>query len=315
MLSRQEQGRLVPRQITLCLPSERTDALIERLRGVEGVVSLTVQRGSSVKPPGDVVSAIMTVDASRGVFRLLKEEGYLEGGSLSSGEPRSYFSSGDEHFFDWENREPAWEETGFLLRRDTNPRVNFLLLMAASGAVAVGGLWSDTIHLVVGAMVITPGFEPLLRIAFGQVVGPRGHVVQGLRSSVYGYATLAAAAFLTFFLLVAITPGPTPDLHSRYWVQYWTSLTPAGVAVSAFAAFAGALCVAADRPVLTAGAMIGLALVPGMALVGMGLAAGDPGIAGRGLLRWAVDVLAVVLLGGLLLAIKRARVQHRKAFA
>jgi len=57
--------------------------------------------------------------------------------------------------------------------------------------------------------------------------------------------------------------------------------------------------------------MVALALVPSMALVGVGLASGNPGLALGGLLRWGVEVTCVLVAGGTVLAIKRRVLHHR----
>jgi uncharacterized membrane protein len=58
--------------------------------------------------------------------------------------------------------------------------------------------------------------------------------------------------------------------------------------------------------------MIALALVPTAAITGMGLATAQIELAGKGLLRWAMDLGLVVGASLLVLAWKRARVQKRK---
>src|SRR5215211_6892589 len=54
------------RAMEITVPSATTDALIEQLEGVDGLVSLSVQRGASVVPPGDVLTVhALNRDADR----------------------------------------------------------------------------------------------------------------------------------------------------------------------------------------------------------------------------------------------------------
>lgn len=58
--------------------------------------------------------------------------------------------------------------------------------------------------------------------------------------------------------------------------------------------------------------MVALALVPGMTISGMGLALGELAVAAKGVLRWTVDALCVVVAGGLTLGLKRWFIHRRR---
>jgi uncharacterized membrane protein len=84
-----------------------------------------------------------------------------------------------------------------------------------------------------------------------------------------------------------------------------------GIVVSAAAATAGAVLIATDRAILTAGVMVGLALVPGAAITGLAAASGDIHLAGRGATRWLVEVAIVLIASLLVLSWKQARLHRR----
>ena len=303
----------MPRTIEIALSPDKTDPLLERLQGLETVTGLSLQRGASLDPPGDIITAEATNEGTRAVLDLVAQMDVLQGGSVRTTEPRSLLSPPYQNGIEKESNETIWEEMAFLLRRDTNMSVNYLSLMALSGGVAAVGLWTDTLHIVIGAMVIAPGFEPLLRIPFGFVAGPRVLASRGLLSSVVGYLLLALGAALTLLLLQAIDLGQPADLEARSWVRYWSEVTPSGALLSFLAGLAGAMVVTAQRPVLSAGVMIALALIPAASIAGMALIAGDPALAGRGLVRWSLEVAAVILAGALVLGLKQTFLHRRNA--
>ena len=152
-----------------------------------------------------------------------------------------------------------------MMRQDTNPSFNFLALMALAGAVAAFGIVSDTIHVVVGAMLIAPGFDPLLRIVFG-LLGNRQSVTSGLRS--------AASATLRSRSRRGSRPGGlVPQRHERERTGGGPlRIERSGVATSLLAGIAGGVIVSSRMKVLATGVMVALALVPSMALIGMSLA-------------------------------------------
>lgn len=305
----------MPRSIEVSVPPQKADAIIERVEGMDGVVSLARQRGASLQPRGDIVSIQTTNDATRRVLRAIDELDVLDEGSIVTNEPRSIISPKHQEQINRESNETIWDEMAFLLRQDTNLAPNYLALMALAGAIAAAGLWTDTLHVVIGSMVIAPAFEPLVRIPFGFVAGPRRIAKTGLVSAVAGYIALAVGAAVALLILHAVDSTRTAELRTRYWVEFWSTLTATGVVVSTFAGAAGAVVVSGQRSVLTTGVMIALALIPSMAIVGMGLAVGDFALAGRGFARWAVDVGLVVLLSAAVFGLKRWYLNRHRALS
>ena len=303
----------MPRTIEVSVRPDKADAILQRLAGCDGVVGLARQRGASLDPPGDVLTIRTTNDGTRAVLTALGDLRVTDGGSIATSEPRSLISPSYQDGLDRESNETIWEEMGFLLRRETNLGVNYLALMALAGAVAAVGLWTDALHVVIGAMVVAPGFEPLLRLTLGFVGGPRVLATRGAGSTLAGYLALALGAGLTLLVLKTVDSGTPPDLAQRSLVRYWTTLTPAGIVLSIIASAAGALVVVTQRSVLTVGVMIALALIPGMSIASMALVAGDPQLAVQGLVRWAVDALAVVAVGAVVVGLKQAIVHRRQA--
>lgn len=301
------------RRIDLSLPPEVRIRIMERIRDMPSVSSVTLQTGASVSPPGDAVRIDATNEAALAVLKLLDETGAFEKGSITLSEPTAIIAPQHLKEVDQQGNETAWEEMGEQLRRDTNVTPNFLLLMATSGAVAAFGLVSDTLHIVLGAMLIAPGFEPLLRTLFG-IMGHQQGPGAGLRSSVAGYLAMAAGAAAALPLALLLEDRAAGDLPGLHWAGYWSSVQASGIAVSLVAGVAGATIVSARLTVFATGVMVALALVPSMALVGLGLASGNLGLAAGGFLRWGVEVLCVLLAGGTVLAIKRRVLHHRRVF-
>lgn len=289
--------------------------VLQRVQDIPGVVGLAHHRGVSVEPDGDLVTIHTTNDGMRPVVDVLLDLDVHHAGSVITTEPRSLLSSDYQHVIDRESNETVWDEMAFLLRQDTNLASNYLALMALAGAVAAVGLWTDTLHMVIGAMVIAPAFEPLVRIPFGVIAGPRELTRRGLLSTVVGYVMIALGGLLAVLVLQVIDPRASSALASRTWVTFWSTPTATGLLASTFAAAAGAVVITGQRSVLTTGVMIALALIPSMSIVGMALAVGDVGLMGRGLVRWLLDVALVLVVSTLVLGLKQAFLHRRKAMS
>lgn len=301
----------MPRQIEFSGSSDDCAMLLRTLRERFEVSRITLQPGASVVPKGDILTIVAANQVSGEIVNVLDDLDLLHRGAVSISEPNATVPAKTSRTINEEGNDAIWEEMGTMMRQDTNPSFNFLALMALAGAVAAFGIVSDTIHVVVGAMLIAPGFEPLLRIVFG-ILGDRDSVTSALKSNAYGYLVLAVAAAATTPVALAFNDMTAVDLASGYWANYWSKVQPSGLATSLLAGIAGGVIISSRMKVLGTGVMVALALIPSMALIGMGLASGHVDMALGAAGRWLVEVGCVVFGGGLIIAVKRKMLHRRK---
>ncbi|WP_043530916.1 DUF389 domain-containing protein [Litchfieldella xinjiangensis] len=301
----------MPRSIEISAPSQTIDSILERIEPVNGVVGLSRQKRASLSPPGDVLTIHATDDATRSLLAILTDLDASVDGTISLSEPTSLLSSKHQGLINKESNETIWDDMAFLLRRDTNLSSNYLILMTLAGAITAAGLWSDTLHLIVGSMIIAPAFEPLLRLPLGLITRAKELIPSGLISTGAGYLALAMGAAFATMILTLWESGAKPGLADQQWVDYWSSLSFSGVLISCFGAIAGPVIVTAQRSVMTVGVMITLALIPSMGIVGMGLAVGDLALASQGFMRWCVDAALVTTMSSMVFGLKKRFLHHR----
>jgi hypothetical protein len=315
--------RLLKRRITMSrtieisLPPDQTETAVAAFREIEGVIGLQVQLGSSRVPAGDVISLSATNQALHRIMERVQKLGLRERDDvvIRTSEPLMLVRKEQNPSIFRSSLESSWEEIESMIAKESNMTINGLLLMATAGFIAGIGVTTEAIHLVIGAMAIAPGFLPIVRIVNGFVA--RIHSWRsGLQDLALGYFTLVAAAAAASLLIQLVGKGSLGDGSSTYLrdgslIDFWTTITPEGIAVSAAAALAGAILLVCNRSVLTAGVMIALALIPTAALVGVGAAAGEWSVAGMGLLRWLIDVAIVALAALIILQWKKSSVLRR----
>ncbi|WP_230530371.1 DUF389 domain-containing protein [Microvirga roseola] len=301
------------RTIEITIPPEKRQTLIERIQGREGIVGIAVQTGVSLSPPGDIVTVQATNKAVEEILRIIEDLNILESGSFVLSEPAALVAPSQRKAIEHQTNEAAWEEMQSLLRRDTSLTVNFLSLMTLSGAIAAVGLLQDTLHLVIGAMLVAPGFEPLVRIVLGPPSGAWHVSRAGLAATLVGYLMLAFGAAVGLLIAVPLDPTVPADLSNQQWIRYWTSFKWSGAIVAVFGGLAGTVIVNSRRTVFAAGVMIALALVPSMAIAGMALVIGDFPLMLQALARWGMDVACVLLASSLAMTLKRLLMHRRKA--
>ncbi|MFA9445277.1 DUF389 domain-containing protein [Egicoccus sp. AB-alg6-2] len=302
------------RTIELTVPSERTDAVLAELGRIEAA-SLQLQRGGSLQPPGDVVTMQVT-NGKLGVIMRIADEfglGRDEGFTMATSVPLSVVTPAFQRLTR-ETGATTWEELELSMSEDSTMTRDRTLVMLLAGLIAGVGIISDQLHVVVGAMIIAPGFQPFARVVLGVVTRSeawRG----GVRDVGLAYGALMAGASLAAVLgLVfgadALDAGGGRYLGAGELVTFWTTVSWTGVAVGAAGAVCGGILVSLNRTVLTAGVMVALALVPTASLVPMALIAGDVGLAGDAAVRFAIEV-ALVLAGTSLMFLVKRRLDKR----
>lgn len=310
----------MPRTVEVSLPSRHTDRFISELRKMDGLMGLRLQKNGSIQPEGDVLSMELT-DTSLSDFMLfMDKKGFLDDPSISvtTSEPLSIVSkSGSPKTFSDVN-EATWEEMLSTLSKQSNMTLNNMVIMFISGSLAVIGIVTNALHIVVGAMVIAPGFLPLVRISLG-FISKSINWKNGLGDTAKGYISLVAGAAITTLVLELLGKNPVGGessyLPSGVLISYWTSLTVPSVLVTVGASIAGAIIIATHRSVLTAGVMIALALIPSAAILAIGVVSGNADIALGGLRRWAVDAGIIAVLSGVVFLWKKRSVHKRNTTA
>ncbi|QIN78242.1 DUF389 domain-containing protein [Rubrobacter marinus] len=303
------------RTIEITAPPAATDFLISKLEKSDHLIGLTVHRGASIKPPGDVlVVHALNRDADR-VMRLADEarsEGQV---SVTTHELTSIVDPEHEQEVSKDIDEALWEESETSLRHQGRTTSNYLALMALGGAVAATGFMvtgsSQTISLI-AASIIAPGFEPLAKVPMGLALRRWAVVGRGLLSVGVGYLTLALGAALVFGLLRLTGVGTVEEFLGNSETTVLADPTLRDVLLSSLGALAGMIMIVAYRRSVIAGPLIALAIVPAAAMVGIALAAGRPDLAYQGGERFVLDVIIIVLLGTLVVALKQAFTHRRK---
>ncbi|MET4108935.1 DUF389 domain-containing protein [Hymenobacter sp. UYP22] len=303
------------RSLELTVPPTVTEDLCQQLVALDEVVSLSVQKGISRKPAGDVISVQVLNRGADDVLRLAgKAVARPEDLSVATAELSSIIAPAEGEKILNDKDEAIWEEVEAGLRHQGRPTPNYLALMGLGGIMAAVGLVSEPVPQAVAfiaSSIIAPGFEPVAAIPMGVVLGRWQVVARGLRSTVIGYSLFMLMAGLTMLLLVQVGESSATELANNPEVRSMAQPTLKTILVSACGAAAGIVIIAAYRRSVIAGALIALILMPAAALVGCGLAVGRSNLASEGLTRFLIDVGFVLGLGLLIFYCKQ-RFQHQR---
>lgn len=305
------------RTIEIALSPQGTDALVPELSANEHVVGLSVQRGASIKPPGDIV-VVQTLNRGADAVMLAAAEAGRHGPvSVATAELASLSDAEHQSAIDGDVDEAIWEELEAGLRHQGRITPNYLALMGLGGALAGAGLLATgepalQVTAAIAAAVIAPGFEPIAKVSLGVVLNRREVLWRGAQSTLAGYAVLIGAAALTYALLAALGAAPSGRaLADSSAVKHIAAPSWPDLLVSFCGALSGVIIQSAYRRSVIAGALIAMRIIDAAALVGLGVALARVDLALQGLQRFGIDLLLISGAGLLVFALKQAFLHRR----
>jgi len=153
------------------------------------------------------------------------------------------------------------------IRKGSDPRHNYYLLLLLSALIATFGLLANSPAVVIGAMLVSPMMTPIFGIAVGLLTGDARLLRLALFAEAGGVALAVAAGALVGLSPLAVEV--TPEVLSR------TSPNLLDLLVAGLAGFAGCLAMIDERisPILP-GIAMATSLTPPLAASGLCFAFG-----------------------------------------
>jgi uncharacterized hydrophobic protein (TIGR00271 family) len=178
------------------------------------------------------------------------------------------------------------------IRDGAQPNVDFFIMIGLSAAIATLGLLQNSAAVIIGAMLVAPLMAAIFGLSLGVVRGDLRLMRRAASATLRGVLlAVAVSALLSFFI-------PADSATNEVMTRTQPSLLDLGVALASGAAGAYALSrkeVSAALP----GVAIAAALVPPLAVVGIGLASRRGDIAGGASLLFLTNLVCIVAAGGL----------------
>ena len=179
---------------------------------------------------------------------------------------------------DWEShveRPVSDSELNSAMQQASLPCLDFYFMLALSVVIATFGLLSNSAPIIIGAMIIAPLMSPIMSLSFGIVVVEQQLIGRSVVTLFTGAFLVIVIAFLCTELLGLRLAG------SEVIGRSVPTLLDLGVAIAAGAAAAFAYT---RRSIMNtiAGVAIAVALVPPLAVTGIGLSQGAAATAGVG---------------------------------
>ena len=177
----------------------------------------------------------------------------------------------------------------------TSKRSAFWTMLTLSAFIATAGVLTDSTATVIGAMIIAPLATPIMGVALGLATREAGASARSARFVVAGAVLVVVIGAVFGWAL----PGSF-DLLGNGQISGRTSPGLLDLVAAIATGFAGAIALARrDVGTVLPGVAIAISLVPPLAVVGVCLGDGAPGLALGALVLFLSNLVALVLAGTL----------------
>ncbi|MFX0573580.1 DUF389 domain-containing protein [Nocardia nepalensis] len=300
-----------------------TDDVIAVLETDPGVSGLAVMRGSSLRPPGDMVFAALAREVANDVIAQLRALGLHHAGSIELQPIDTWLS---RRGFEAEMHVPGsstdavvWANVAQRSYEESELNWTYLSFMTLATIIASIAITVDSQILVIGAMVLGPEFGPVA--ALGAALVRRRFALLGLavRTLVIGFVAAIACAFLLAligralgWITIQSVTGPRPGTAFIYSPDKWSFI------VAVVAGAAGVLALTSSKSTGLAGVFISVTTVPAAGNIALALAVGAGSEVAASTLQLVVNLLGMAVAGWATLYFQNAvwsRVSVRRAKA
>ena len=194
-------------------------------------------------------------------------------------------------FFSFASEE-RFKDLFIALRDDSRMSSAYVALMILSTLLATIGLYQNSTAVVIGAMLLAPLMSPIISFAMGMLRRDHDLYRHSAVKIVIGIAlALGSAALITLLF-------PHKPVTNEMLGRLSPSLLDLGVAI--FAGIAGAYTKSYKEILQSlAGVAIAVALVPPLAVAGIGLGRGDPYFFGQAFLLFSTNLVGIIVAAAL----------------
>ena len=288
--------------LRLIVPSDLLPSVLRTLEEAPEVTNLWRLPGAATKPPGDLVSCDVAKEEGSSILKALRDLGLEQRGSIAVEVVDASVSVGATQAEQIARGSPAdavvWEEIEGRVSESASLSMSYLVFMTIATMIGAIGLITDSIVLIIGAMVVGPEYGPLAGICVALIEGRPQLAVKSLRALALGFPVAMFAAWALTLVLKAT--GIAPEVLSA--ADHELTLFVArpnwfSAIVAVLAGIAGMLALVSAKAGPLIGVLISVTTIPAAANVAVGIAYGSGGQAGRAAAQLGINLTAIIVSG------------------
>ncbi|HQR27828.1 MAG TPA: DUF389 domain-containing protein [Nocardioides sp.] len=297
--------------LRITVPARLTEPVLAAVADDPAVTTLTVQRGSALRPLGDVIELDVAREATNDVVDALRRLGVPDHGTVHIAAVPTWLS---REALTAEQEAPGhsadavvWAQVAHQSYAETELNWSYGSFMVLATLLAGIAIILDSQILVIGAMVLGPEFAAIAALGVA-LVRRRYQLLRRATVTLLGGFAVAILATTGATLLgralgwvtLRDVTGPRPGTGFIYTPDRWSFI------VALIAAAAGVLSLTSARVGGLSGVFISVTTIPAAANVGMALAFGVRSEVVGSSLQLALNLVGMAAAGALTLALQQA---------
>jgi uncharacterized hydrophobic protein (TIGR00271 family) len=296
--------------LRLNVPTELSETVVELLREHDRSTNVTLVRGASLVPEGDLVECDVAKELTGEVLRHLTDLGLGETGGIVVSTPSAWPFAAARRLEEQAPGDPddavIWDSVIDKAYAASRPTVTFHVFLVLATLLAAIAVITDSAVLVIGAMVVGPEFGTVAAVALGVVFGRWGLSLRALRLLVLGFvaavavvAVLALVADLTGLVTSGMVSRPRPQTGFIWHPDRWSFI------VALIAGAAGVLALSTEKANAMVGVFISVTTVPAAGNLALALGTWTVSEITGSLAQLAVNIGGMVVAGVVVLGLQR----------
>jgi len=247
-------------------PADLTEQVLAELEGQCGATHIAVQRGTVIRPEGDVIEATLAREATNAVLTALQELGVEHRGGVTLESLDTVLSDAADRAEEAAPGDPddavIWEE--LIARTGEESRLNgtFIAFLSLALLIAAVGVTTNSPVTVVGAMVVGPEFGPLAALAVALVRRRWDLARRSVLALLVGFPVAMGITLLGAFAAEAAGLITTSSLDNLSQVDFVYRVGPFSLIVALLAGAAGMLSMTSAKSAALVGVFISVTTVP-----------------------------------------------------
>ncbi|MFD1931356.1 MULTISPECIES: DUF389 domain-containing protein [Nonomuraea] len=294
--------------LRLISPPDRTHEVIEVLEGCTGVTNIAVLPGAARAPRGDLIFCDMARESANEVIdrvNWLEQEGSIAVEhidlSISRAAERAEADAPGEG-----DDAVVWAALAQRVDDDLRLTWAYLAFIAIAAQLAGIGVVTNSLVLIVGAMVLGPEFGAIAAACFGLLTRRWRLVGRAITTLAIGFAVAIAITFACAFVSRGLGWIDARSLDIGHEeVQFIVKPDRWSFIVALLAGAAGVLSVTAGKSSALVGVFISVTTIPAAGYAAVAMALGNWPEVGGSALQLAVNIAGMVISGTAVLYVQR----------
>jgi uncharacterized hydrophobic protein (TIGR00271 family) len=289
-------------------PPELAARVMDYLTGQRAVINIVHFRGAARKPDGDLIMCDVAREDGSVVLATLRNLGCDNSGTITADEIGVSIS----HAADEAEKVAAgsaadaviWEEVTAQTSESAELSFSFVLFMVLATLIASVGILTDSVVLIIGAMVVGPEFGPLAGLCVAMVQRRGALAARSAIALGVGFAAGIAAAFIFTWVLLRV--GLAPAIVTAHPQTLFISRPDVfAVIIALLAGVAGMCSLTTAKPGALIGVFISVTTIPAAANIGVASAYRDSAELRGASLQLLINLTTMIVAGLATLALQR----------